>query len=292
MIEEYYRKVEEVLSSFPEESRKNYYENKKTLEIKNMEIDISNVSGTYYPEENIIELKKEDSLPHELFHMAFRNKEKVEQAMDESGDFIYENGIAYRFKTEDGRLIIRGKGLVEGFAEYLSRKCCHSIGHQFLYFFTDLFISIHGEEVINYPLQNDVEGFFEDNRFFDIFKVTRILDTVKDYVNILKRLVREKKIIEEYMEVAEHQDKINLSKAILGSRIGFQKSIIDAYEVIIEEYENALDPKISKEEFSNKLSEFLTNPDYNMVLMFDNETFSLTNQIKLIIQSFNESKIR
>lgn len=290
MIEGYYEKVEEVLSSFPEESRKNYYENKKTLEIKNMEIDVPNVNGIYDPEKNIIELKKEDSLPHELFHMAFMNKEKVEQAMDESGDFIYENGIAYRFKTEDGRLIIRGKGLVEGFAEYLSRKCCHSIGHQFLYFFTDLLISIHGEDIINYPLQNDVEGFFEDNRFFDIFKVTRILDTVKDYVNILKRLVRDKKMIEEYMKVAPHEEKIKFSKAILASRSGFQKSIIDSYEVIIDEFENSLNPQISKEDFIIKLTEFLDNPDYNLVLMFDNKEFSLTNEIKTIISEFKQNK--
>lgn len=292
MIEEYYKKVEEVLNSFPEESRKNYYENKKTLKIEKIEIDVPSVNGTYDPEENIIELKKEDSLPHELFHMAFRDKEKVEQEMVEEGDLIYENGIAYRFITEEGRVIIRGKGLVEGFAEYLSRKCCPSVGHQFLYFFTDLLISIHGEDIINYPLQNDIEGFYEDNRFFDIFKVVRILDTVNDYVNILKRLVREKKVIEEYMEVAEHQEKINLSKAILGSRIGFQKSIMDAYEVIIDEFKNAIDPKISKEDFSIKLSEFLTNLDYNMVLRFDNENFSLTNEIKTIIDNFDKNKIR
>ena len=290
MIEEYYRRVEEVLNSFPKECQKNYYENKKTLKIEKMEIDIPNITGTYDPEENSISLKEEDAFPHELFHMAFRDLEKVEQEMDESGDFIYENGIAYRFKTEEGNSIIRGKGLVEGFAEYLSRKCCSSIGHQYLYFFTDLLISIHGEDIVNYPLKNDVEGFYEDTRFFDIFKVVRTLDCVKDYVNLLKRLVSEKNMIEEYMKVAPHEEKIKLSKAILSSRSGFQKSIIDSYKVIIEEFENTLNPKISKEDLVIKLNEFFDNQDYNIVLMFDNEDFSLTDKIKLIIANFSESK--
>ena len=290
MIEEYYRKVEEVLSSFPEDCRKNYYENKKTLKVEKLDVDVPNVNGTYNTETNTIILKKEDAFPHELFHMAFRDKNKVEQNMFDSNEFIYENGIAFRYMTEEGKTIIRGKGLVEGLAEYLSRKCCSSVGHQFVYFFTDLLVSIHGEDIINYPLKNDVEGFFEDNRFFDIFEVVRVLDSVNDYVGLLKRIVRDKKMIEEYMEVATHQQKIDFSKAILGSRIGFQKSIIDAYKVIIDEFENSLNPQISKEDFIIKLTDFFNDFNYSMVLGFDNENFSLTNEIKSMIDDFKEGK--
>ena len=290
MIEEYYRKVEEVLSSFPEDCRKNYYDNKKTLTIEKMEIDVPNISGTYYPEDNTIQLKKEEALPHELFHMAFRDKDKLEQNMFENSDLSYENGIAYKYIAEDGKTFINGKGLVEGFAEYLSRKCCPYIGHQFLYFFTDLFISIHGENIINYPLKNDVEGFFEDNRFFDIFEVVRAIDEVEMFVGILKRIVSDKVAIEKYLEVATYEEKLSLSKALVNSRVGFQKSIIDAYKVIIAEFENSLNPQISKEDFIVKLTEFLNNPDYNLIFMFDKYGFSLSDKIKSIINDFRELK--
>ena len=289
MIEEYYKKVEEVLSSFPEDCRKNYYENKKTLEIRKMEINVPNITGNYDHEDNVIELKKEDAFPHELFHMSFRDKNKVDIKLFEDNEYVYANGIAYKYIMDD-ELNIIGKGLVEGFAEYLSRKCCSYIGHQFLYFFTDLFISIHGEDIINYPLKNDVVGFYEDNRFFNIFEVVRIIDEVEMHVGILKRIVRDKKIIEEYMKVATHEEKLSLSKAIVGSRVGFQKSIIDAYKVIIDEYENSLNPQISKEDFTIKLTEFLNNPDYNLVFMFDKYDFNLADRIKSIIAKFKERK--
>lgn len=38
MIEEYYKKVEAVLKPFTEQCHKNYYENKKTLEIEKIEL--------------------------------------------------------------------------------------------------------------------------------------------------------------------------------------------------------------------------------------------------------------
>ena len=98
------------------------------------------------------------------------------------------------------------------------------------------------------------------------------------------------KIIEKYMEVATHEEKLSLSRAIVNSRVGFQKSIIDAYKVIIDEFENSLNPQISKEDFIIKLTEFLNNPDYNLVLMFDKYGFSLSDEIKSIIDHFKESK--
>jgi len=291
MIEEYYRKVEEVLSTFPEDCTKNYYENKKTLEIREMEIDVPNITGDYDHEDNVIEFKKEEAIPHELFHMSFRDKDKVGKKLFEDNEFIYSNGIAYKYMIDD-ELQITGKGLVEGFAEYLSRKCCSYIGHQYLYFFTDLFISVHGEDIINYPLQNDVKGFYEDNRFFDIFEVVRALDEVEMQVGILKRIVNDRKIIEEYMKVATHKEKLSLSKALVNSRVGFQKSIIEAYKVIIAEFENSLNPQISKEDFIIKLNEFLNNPDYNIVFMFDKYGFSLSDKIKSIIEDVKESKYK
>lgn len=289
MIKEYYRKVEQVLSFFPKDCRKNYYENKKNLKIEKMEIDIPNITGDYDHENNVIQLKKEEAFPHELFHMSFRDKDKVGKKLFDDSEFIYSNGIAYKYIMDD-ELNIIGKGLVEGFAEYLSRKCSYDIGHQYLYYFTDLFISIHGEDIIHYSLKNDVKGFYEDNRFFDIFEVVRALDEVEMQVGILKRIIRDKKIIEEYMKVATYEEKISLSKAIVGSRVGFQKSIIDAYKVIIDEFENSLNPQISKEDFIIKLIEFLNNPDYNLIFMFDKYGFSLSDKIKLIIADFRESK--
>ena len=289
MIEEYYKKVEEVLNQFPEDCKKNYFDNKKTLEIKRMEIDVPTITGNYDHEDNVIEYKKEESIYHELFHMSFRDKDKVNKKLFEENEFVYSNGIAYKYMIED-ELQITGIGLVEGFAEYLSRKCCSYIGHQYLYFFTDLFISIHGQDIINYPLKNDIKGFYEDSRFFDIFEVVRSLDEVEMQVNILKRIVNDRKIIEEYMKVATHEEKTNLSKAIINSRIGFKNSIIDAYKVIIDEYENSLNPQISKEDFIIKLTEFFNNPDYNLVFMFDKYDFSLTDKIKSMIAEFKESK--
>lgn len=289
MIEEYYRRVEEVLSSFPEECKKNYYDNKKTVGIEKMEVDVPNITGDYDHEDNVIEFKKEEAIPHELFHMSFRDKDKVGKKMFPDNEFIYSNGIAYKYMIED-ELQITGKGLVEGFAEYLSRKCCPYIGHQYLYFFTDLLISIHGEDIVNYPLKNDVKGFYEDSRFFDIFEVVRALDEVETQVGILKRIVNDRKIIEKYMEVATHEEKLSLSRAIVNSRVGFQKSIVAAYKVIIDEFENSLNPQISKEDFIIKLNEFLKNPDYNLIFMFDKYGFSLSDKIKSIIENFKENK--
>lgn len=289
MIEEYYRKVEEVLKSFPEECQKDYYENKKTVEIEKMEVDVPNITGDYDHEDNVIEYKKEEAIPHELFHMSFRDKDKVGKKLFEGNEFIYSNGIAYKYMIED-ELQITGKGLTEGFAEYLSRKCCPDIGHQYLYFFTNLLISIHGEDIIYYPLKNDVKGFYEDSRFFDIFEVVRALDEVEMFVRILKRIVSDKEAIEKYLEVATHEQKLSLSKVLVNSRVGFKKSIIDAYEVIIAEFENSLNPQISKQDFIIKLTEFLNNPDYNLVFMFDKYDFSLSDKIKSIIEDFKESK--
>lgn len=118
MIEESYKKVEEVLNSFPEECRKNYYENKKTLKIEKMEIDVPNINGNYDHEQNVIELKKDGALPHELFHMSFRDKDKVDKKLFDDSEFIYSNGIAYKYMIDD-KLHFTGKGLVEGFVEYL-----------------------------------------------------------------------------------------------------------------------------------------------------------------------------
>lgn len=92
------------------------------------------------------------------------------------------------------------------------------------------------------------------------------------------------------MEVATHEEKLSLSKAIVASRVSFQKSIIDVYKVIIDEFENSLNPQISKEDFISKLTEFLNNPDYNLIFMFDKYGFSLSDKIKSMIAEFKESK--
>ena len=80
--------------------------------------------------------------PHELFHMAFTNKKKLNRELYAKSDMYHESGIAFKSKN-----IIMYKGITEGFAEYLSRKCTDSKAKDFDYYFAN-FDGIDGYKLV------------------------------------------------------------------------------------------------------------------------------------------------
>ena len=116
--EKYFEMVENVLQSFPVEYSKNYFTNKENLRIEYKEEGIGSLGAIYDHNENYIHIYKTDSLVHELFHMSFRDKDKVNQRIFEYKDIFYDNGIVV--KKYYNNIIIRfNKGINVGFAEYL-----------------------------------------------------------------------------------------------------------------------------------------------------------------------------
>ena len=160
-IEEAYKLVEDVLKDFPKEYRKNYEDNKQDVIIKKENTVINKHFGKYNHDENIITIYNEESLPYELFHMAFRDRNRLNQELF-NDDFVYDNGVIYYDVLKEQT---NGAGLNEGFAEYLSRKCCSLKGHNLEYYFVNLLIQIYGEDILKYPLNNDSFKFYIDNRF-------------------------------------------------------------------------------------------------------------------------------
>ena len=92
----YFDKVEAVLSKFPKECRKNYYKNKETLNIELRESINLTLKGNYNPKENKIILYDITALYHELFHMAFTDRDKLDRELYKKSDIYYESGLAIK----------------------------------------------------------------------------------------------------------------------------------------------------------------------------------------------------
>ena len=286
MYNEHFEKVEKVLETFPIECRKNYYKNKKSLKIRKNSSIVA--YGDYDHEKNKINLCDERALSHELFHMAFRDKRKIKKRLCRGGSLVYSNGIAYKdIKTNK----LGGVGLTEGFTEYLSRKCSNFKGQHFLYFFTDLLISIYGEDIIEYPLKNDILGFIDDKRFFEIIKISSNMDELLEYLRIIKHLNINNENLNIIFERCTKEEMIELSKKLLELKSSFRNTILELFNQIIEEYNNCDNPKILKKDLVNKLNEFVTSTDYNIIsyMVFENGTIS--EQVQTIISEFSNEKI-
>ena len=286
-MNKYYEAVEKVLSRYPISWSKNYYQNKKNLIIEYKEAEMKSVSAWYSHEENIMTIfdSNIDASPHELFHMAFRDKEKVEKEYDK--DTIYGNGVSLKNVAKN---IIIFKGMTEGFAEYLSRLCNTSVGHCTEYFFTDLLISIYGEEILEYPLKNDPIGFLSYDRFYDLF---RFLNYLEDYSKSTEEIQIMSYLKEELMSIGDTNEKAKKEIFdIMNFRIEkFNKSIIGLFEAIIKEYKSCKNPTIEKELFIKKLASFLTDPDYAVNFMLYESDFGVRKTIQKKIDSLSRHSI-
>lgn len=79
MYEKEIQLVGKLLESYTSCWNENYYNNKKTLKINKENEDLIRfgVTGYYDEVNNIITIYKDDSIIHELFHVGFRNGEKL-----------------------------------------------------------------------------------------------------------------------------------------------------------------------------------------------------------------------
>lgn len=281
-MDTYFALVEEVLSNFPLECRKNYYENKNSLKI-NIEDSISDkIYGDYDHYENIITLYRIEALPHELFHMAFREGNKVDKKID---GFVYNNGVSFSIEN-NGRKIIHAQGLNEGFAEYLSRKCSLCEGKIYQYYFVDLLISIYGEDIIQYALKNDPLGMFEDKRFKDIHMINLVLDKLDNACSGIIYFSNYRNEINNIFKNGTDDEKREYSILLLETKTDFKDSIVELFKLMIDEYNHCKCPKISKEEFYQKMNMFLTDSRYSPAFVLDDKYFSVKDELNSIFKKF------
>lgn len=282
----HYKMVEGVLKEFPVECRRNYIMNKENVTIKKKRKPCwKNITGTYNNEKNEITIYQSSSLPHELFHMAFRDKEKVGKKLWEDKDMYYDNGVSYA-TYKNGMKLLHHQGLTEGFAEYLSRKCCDCRGQDINYFFVDLLISIYGEDILKYPLQNDPKGLLLDERFFDIFEFSRNLDGINDAEDIIQMIATRKETFEEILTSNNKEDILKFREIFIRTEQKFKFSHISLFKSIINEYEYCPNPMINRKDFTNKLETFLNDPAYKIAFGFDDNKCSVREKVTEIINEF------
>lgn len=271
-------KVEEILSKFPERCRNNFYLNLKTLKI-NEEHSNTNVLGNYNPLTNTITLYDDTSLHHELFHMAFHNPNNYGK---EVGDKEYtDNGISLK----QGNIIF-GHALTEGFAEYLNRKCKSNKGKHFEYYFADLLISIYGEEILEYPLENNPIDFLENEKFNNILEYINNLDQLEELFTNVKFIAASETVIKEIINKKDNDIINNFKELIYSTKIGIPSITLKLFNIIITEFNSYQNPNISSKKFIEKIEEFCYNEDYIAVFRLSsnntlkNEILNLRTKIK------------
>lgn len=229
----YFEKVESILSSFSKECQKNYYENKKTLKIKYGNQINTSLKGNYNPQENIMTIYDIESIPHELFHMAFTNRDKLNRELYAKSDMYHENGLAFKYGN-----VQMYKGITEGFAEYLARKCTDSKSKDFDYYFANLLISIYGEEIINFAFKNDPMGFYNYEFFYTPFEYISNLDYLDESITSILFVASGKNLIKEVFNSNNEAYKKDWAEFMKLTKDTFHKSIINLFKSIIDEYKN------------------------------------------------------
>lgn len=277
----YFELVEKILSKYPLDWQKNYFKNKKDLIVKHEEKKIKSITADYNHEDNIITIygNNNNSIAHELFHMSFRDKEKVGKKIDDNT--IYGNGVCFKYIIKDRKHL---NGLTEGFAEYLTRLCQFSKGHVIEYFFTDLLISIYGEEILEYSFLNNPLGLLMDNRFYNIIGFAQNLDDYHLSIQEIEIIIYMRKNLEEVMDKSKVARK-EIIECMEQTLNRFNKSLPNLFDIIIEEYFSCDNSKIEKDLFVSKLSSFMLNPDYAPILVLDKNCYvkrKIQNSIDLI----------
>lgn len=271
---EYFEKVEEILEKFPEECRKNYYENKKTVEIIFRDRRNSFTEGEYDDKKNKIYLYHDKRvLSHELFHMAFNDKNKCKQLIDSNNDkkYYYSNGVS--FKVNDK---LFGYALTEGFVEYLARKVSNIKGQRYNYFFADLLISIYGEEILEYALKNDPMEFYADFRFKNIVEYAITLDSLYEVVRNINFISESYKLnlLGEAQEKGYNEILMAYKRLLKTTKADLVYSIVNLCKLIIAEFNFCKNPKITFEDLKLKMQDLFENSEYSMILdLIEEEEF-------------------
>lgn len=284
--EKYFEMVESVLREYPTKYAENYFANKDDIIISLKEPNNKKIGGFYIHALNYITIYDNRCLPHELFHMAFRDKNKIGKRIWCDTDLYYGNGVSYTYMDK-----ICHKSLTEGFAEYMSRKCSDFKGQEFSYFFVDLLISIYGEDILKYPLLNNPGGFFSDERFLDIFEFSFQLDTFDMYKEKLIHYLNYLDNNSNWLKEVE-KEKVLENVEYLEKRC--VKSLVSIFDCIVDEYKNCDCPNIDKEEFVNKLESFLGDSDNNIDCdIWNNGRTMIRERIsKIKTDSFESQKIK
>lgn len=277
----YFEKVEAIISRFPKDCQKNYFDNKKSLKIKYSNQIDAHLKGNYNQEENIMTIYDIKATPHELFHMAFSNKKKLNRELYAKSDMFHENGLAFKYGN-----VIMYKGITEGFAEYLARKCTDSKAKDFDYYFANLLISIYGEEIINFAFKNDPMGFYNYEFFYAPFEYVSNLDYLDESITNILFIASSKNIIDKTFDIGEDNDKKEWAEFIKSTKDVFHKSIINLFKCIINEYKNCLEPKISQKDLVSLLKSFLNEECYQIAFKLDRENI-LEQELRKIITDFS-----
>lgn len=268
-----FNKVEEVLSNYPEDWTKNYYKNKETVKVNIIDhyvCDIEGLYGQYKDIDNYIEIKGLGALPHELIHMAFSNPEKYNTKIFENrANPLYNNGISMCTKKGDDIKLIN-KGINEGMVEYIARKCKGMKGQYINYYFTDLLISIFGEDLLKYGFNVDPIGFYADQRFDYINLFASKLDDFNnqyDMLIVFNQVMNMKENIKEELEYVKN----NVFPM-------YNITLIETFDAIINEYNKYSDRLIDREQLNIKLQFFMDN--YDLFKTFDNEKYNVKKYLK------------
>lgn len=267
-MNQYFEMVEKLLSKYPLSWQKNYYQNKLDLLIEHENQEIRSIFADYDHDKNRITIygNNDASIVHELFHMAFRDKDKVGKEIGEG--ITYENGVCFKDVENDRKHL---DSVTEGFAEYLSRLCQSTKhGRAIEYFFIDLLINIYGEDILEYSFCNDPLGFIMDIRFYNMVDFAKALDNYYFSAQEFMIISYMRKTLEEEAKSNEMARK-EILECIDQDINLLNEAIPKAFNAIIEEYLSYSKRKIEKDLFVAKLSSFLTNPDHGPIFVFDKD---------------------
>lgn len=280
----YMEKVEEVLTLYPKKYSTNYNINKTTIQFEKIVEEFKGTLGQYDPELNKIIYSKNSAISHELFHMAFNDRKKLNSEMYKG--LYYSNGVSF-YKYSDEKKHFFAKGINEGFADYLAQKCEQNDNILFELFFTELFVSIYGESVISYALDNDPIGFLTDERFFDIEGLIINLDNLYDVEECMVVMSNFKELFSKKNKSKDIDNEIMSLKNSIENK--FKNSIINLFNNIINEFNNCEVPFITNHGLLKKMTNFLTDTKYKFAFNLDDENCSVKKEVSFIINEFEES---
>lgn len=128
------------------------------------------------------------------------------------------------------KIIKKGSGIKVGINEYFSRKEVDCKKNNLEYYFSDLLISIYGEDIFS----SDLSSNYQINQ-----------------------------IIQTFDQLLESEISLRKSKGDkLTNIIHYFESIMYLYHLMIVEYQQCECPKIDETSFIEKLEDFLSNKDY------------------------------
>lgn len=268
----HFKNVESVLAKFPKEAQVNYYRNKKTLIIDDVTC-LANSLAEYSPKYNRIKLVDKKVLEHELFHMAFNDRENLGKEI--KPNIYLNNGVSY---VEGKNNKECGIGLTEGFAESLARKSkTETFGREFQCCIVNILISIYGEELYFFPLKNDPVGFY-NYCSQSIYSIRDCLDLYTEVSSHVGEII--KKFNSNGIDDFEVANLITCCKKIIPA------AILGSIKNVISEYNNCSSPKVTKLELKKQIEEILSTEEILLeIILCDRVGVDLKQEINNIIDS-------